>query len=120
MAPADIPRHLNWLRPVRTRLKLQCGMEIQAFRLAHTPDEATLSAWAKHFRQNYCLDEHIDVLREGTGLSRKDYLLQLKFPSTSGFGPSVRAGDFTELLLADYLEYVLGYNVPRLRWCTKD
>ena len=83
-------------------------------------DEETMSDWAKHFRNHYCSDEVIDDLRHGTGLSRKDYLLNIKFPDQTGTpGPSVRAGDFSEILLSDYLEYMLNYWVPRTRYSNK-
>ncbi|ERE07184.1 hypothetical protein O166_06355, partial [Pseudogulbenkiania ferrooxidans EGD-HP2] len=74
-----------------------------------------LSTWASRFRQHYCPDVEIDMLREGTGLSRADYLTQLVFPDKSvAPGPGVRAGDFAELLVSDYVEYVLGYWVALL------
>jgi Cap4 SAVED domain len=77
-----------------------------------------LSAWAKHFRNHYCSDCDIDALRASR--SRKDYLEQIKFPSaTSQLGPAVRAGDFGEILVADFLQWILGYTVPRVRWNTK-
>jgi hypothetical protein len=77
------------------------------------------SSWAKHFRNHYCFDDEIDVLREGTGHSKKDYLNKLKFPTDDGLGPSIRAGDFGEILVADYVEYVLNYWVPRTRYGNK-
>jgi hypothetical protein len=62
-----------------------------------------MTAWAKHFRQHYCLDERIDELRgerrsrgpvpEANGLSRR-----------GGFGPPRSAT--TEILIADLLEAV--------------
>lgn len=83
------------------------------------PSSSQLSEWARSFRQNYCLDEEIDALRDGTGLSRRDYLLQLVFPDQSEKpGPSIRAGDFGELLIADYVE-ALGYWVPRGKYAEK-
>lgn len=84
-------------------------------------DEETMSDWAKHFRNHYCSDEIIDDLKRGTGLSRKDYLLNIKFPDQTGTpGPSVRAGDFSEILISDYLEYILNYWVPRTRYFNKN
>jgi len=71
-----------------------------------------LSAWAKHFREHYCKDSEIDSLRSGTNLARKDYLNQLIFPDkTSNLGPSTRAGDFGEILVADFLEFLENYEV---------
>jgi hypothetical protein len=50
-------------------------------------------------------------------LSRADYLQEIKFPSpTAAPGPSIRAGDFGEILVADYLEFALDYWLPRTRY----
>jgi hypothetical protein len=87
------------------------GKTIEIWELRHTTDPTVLSAWAKHFRHQYCSDSDIDSLRAAR--SRKDYLEQIKFPSrSSNLGPSVRAGDFGEILVADYLQWILGYWVP--------
>ena len=83
-------------------------------------DEDDLVSWANHVREHYCLDSEIDELREGTGLSRSEYLTNLVFPDrTERPGPSVRAGDFTEIFISDYLEYLLGYTVPRIKFSEK-
>ena len=34
-------------------------------------------------------------------------------------GPSIRAGDFAEILIADFLEFICNYWVPRLRYLDK-
>ena len=61
----------------------------------------------------------MDLLIEDTGLSRKDFLLNHILPGSSKPGPSIRSGDFSEILLSDYLEYILGYWVPRTRFDSK-
>ncbi|PCJ87371.1 MAG: virulence associated protein [Thiotrichaceae bacterium] len=95
------------------------GEHVEVWRI-QTPDADDLVSWAKHVREHYCLDSEIDGLREGTGLSRSEYLTNLVFPdSTERPGPSVRAGDFTEILISDYLEYSLGYTVPRIKFAEK-
>jgi hypothetical protein len=83
-------------------------------------DEAGLSTWARWFREHYCLDAEIDILREGTGKSRTEYLKDLVFPDTAqGLDSATRAGDFAEILIADLLEAKLGYWVPRTRYADK-
>jgi Cap4 SAVED domain len=112
------PPHLSWLVDTGKKLKAACGTEVDILELKHTNDAAILSAWAKHFRNQYCDDNKIDVLKGK--LSRKEYLENIKFPSkTNALGPPIRAGDFAEILLADYLEWGLKYWVPRLRWDMK-
>jgi hypothetical protein len=110
--------HINWLIDTGERLKTANGKEVEVWAFCHEKDEAVLSAWAKHFRNHYCLDTDIDFLRGQQ--SRKDYLNTLKFPcSSTKLGPGIRAGDFGEILVADYLQWRLGFWVPRVRWSSK-
>lgn len=79
-----------------------------------------LSVWAKHFRNHYCLDSEIDSYRKGYNCTRSEFLNNIKFPDSSvPPGPSIRAGDFGEILVADYLEYFLQFWVPRTRYGNK-
>ena len=113
-------QHIKWLQPASQSLKTADGKTIEVREFQHKSDAVVLSAWAKHFRHHYCLDIEIDTSRQGTGLSRSEYLTQLVFPdSTSKLGPPIRAGDFAEILVADYVQYVLNYWVPRTRYCAK-
>ncbi|HAT2057347.1 TPA: Hachiman antiphage defense system protein HamA [Legionella pneumophila] len=110
--------HLKWFVDTGERLKSADGKEIEIWELRHEKDEVVLSAWAKHFRNHYCLDTEIDFLRGK--LTRQDYLINIKFPSiTSKLGPGIRAGDFGEILVCDYLQWLLGFWVPRVRWSSK-
>jgi hypothetical protein len=114
------PPHLGWLAKSGKTLLTQDGVVIELWTLRHKPDPKILSAWAKHFRNHYCDDGQIDLLRQGTPHNRADYLTKLKFPDGSvAPGPSLRSGDFAEVLVADYVEYLLGYWVPRTRYDDK-
>lgn len=113
-----ISEHIKWLVDTSERLKTADGKQVEVWEFRHEKDEAVLSAWAMHFRNHYCLDTDIDFLRGK--LSRSNYLTNIKFPSrTTKLGPGIRAGDFGEILVADYLQWVLGYWVPRVRWSSK-
>jgi len=117
---SSIPLHITWLVNTNQKLKTADGKDVIVFEFKSQNDEAILSEWAKHFRNHYCLDSEIDSLVQGTGFTRAQYLNQIKFPdATNAPGPSIRAGDFAEILIADYLEYLLGYWVPRTRYCDK-
>ena len=51
---------------------------------------------------------------EGTDLDHAEYLRTIVFPDrTATPGPSLRSGDFGEILVADYIEFLLGYWCPR-------
>lgn len=115
--------HTKWLKDTGDVLETACGKQVPVFAFEHDiTDEECLSSWARHFRNHYCDDEEIDALRDGTGLSRKEYLEKLKFPVKEVLGPQdktgppTRSGDFSEILVSDYLEYILNYWVPRTRY----
>lgn len=114
------PPHVDWLTATTNKLLTSDGLEVPLWRLTYDFDHPTFDSWATHFRQNYCEDAKIDSLRNGTNLTRAEYLLQLRFPhATDSGGPSIRSGDFAEILIADYLEWHVGLEVPRMRWNAK-
>jgi hypothetical protein len=110
--------HIKWLVDNGDRLKTADGKEVEVWEFRHQEDDGVLSAWAKHLRNHYCLDAEIDFLRGRR--TRQDYLNSIKFPcKTTKLGPGIRAGDFGEILVADYLQWLLGFWVPRVRWSSK-
>ena len=47
-------------------------------------------------------------------------VMNMIFPDkTNGFGPATRSGDFAELLVADFLEFLQDYWIPRVRYDDK-
>ncbi|MBU1043882.1 MAG: DUF1837 domain-containing protein [Candidatus Omnitrophica bacterium] len=114
------PLHINWLVDTKERLTTSEGKEVVVLEFQHKNDPTILSDWAKNFRNHYCLDSEIDFFRKGYGFTRSEYLNKIKFPDQSvAPGPSIRSGDFGEILMADYLEYSLNYWVPRTRYGNK-
>jgi Cap4 SAVED domain len=109
----------KWFVPVR-KIQTVENRTVEVLEFRHRPDEEILKLWARHFRNHYCRDDQIDALRNGTGKSRTEYLMHIKFPDpATAPGPSIRAGDFAEILVADYIEYILQYWVPRSRYADK-
>lgn len=117
---AAAPSHVSYLKKCAETLTTADRRRIDVWELTIPATGGDLSAWAANFRQHYCCDTEIDDLRAGTGLSRAEYLIQLVFPDGNvAPGPGIRAGDFTELLVSDYVEYMLGYWVPRGKYADK-
>jgi len=113
-----LPPHVNWLQKLPSTFSTADGTAAHVWEFNYDAESSALNDWAKNFRNHYCLDSEIDLLRGP--LSRKEYLNKIKFPTESGgLGPSIRAGDFGEILLADLLQWLLGYWVPRVRWSSK-
>lgn len=114
MGKREILEHLKWLVDTGVRPKTKCGREIEIWELNPQADEAVLSAWAQHFRQHYVSDQALPEMVEGTELSHAEFLTNIIFPDAKKApGPSVRAGDFGEILVADYVEFLLNYWCPR-------
>ena len=109
--------YLKHLR-LEDEVELQNGNSVIVLELDDLPEEM-INEWANSFRQYYCPDYKLDVLRHGTGLSRKEYLLTRVFPGQEGFGPGTKLGDFTELLISDYITYVRDFLVPKDRYVAK-
>lgn len=120
-AMANSLPHIAWLRKSSTALATKEGKQVLVFELkVESQNETALDAWAKHFREHYCLDSQIDMYRKGTGKSKREYLMDLMFPdATDDFGPATRSGDFAEILVSDLLHGRYGYLVPRTRYGTK-
>ena len=117
VCPSAVPSHIAGLTKVGT-LTSTCGRKIAVWELGVKIGDPVVSAWARHFRQSYCADSDIDLLR--LDLSRGEYLKTLVFPhATEKPGPSIRSGDFAELLISDFLEYVQGFWVPRYKYQDK-
>jgi len=113
-----LPPHVNWLQKLPATFSTVDGTAAHVWEFNYDANSPALNDWAINFRNHYCLDSEIDLLRGP--LSRKEYLNQIKFPTESGgLGPSIRAGDFGEILLADLLQWLLGFWVPRVRWSSK-
>ncbi|MGI4736085.1 MAG: Hachiman antiphage defense system protein HamA [Janthinobacterium lividum] len=114
------PQHIQWFADSGMPITTNDGRVVQVWEFKYVDDASIYSEWAKHFRNQYCSDDEIDDLRAGTGLSRSEYLKQLRFPARdTKLGPGIRAGDFAEILVSDYLQYTQGYWVPRTRYNNK-
>lgn len=118
---AIVPKHVALLHNTGVKKTTQCGREVEIWELASSDDEILLSDWARHFRQHYCSDDELPAMIAGIGKSPVEYFNEIVFPDAKKApGPSVRAGDFGEILVADYIEYELGYWCPRaLRYSSK-
>jgi hypothetical protein len=106
---AGRPPHIEWLQNTGERLATVDRRVIELWELCHVDDPVILSAWAAHFRNHYCSDADLPDLVAGTGKAAAEYPVSIKFPDARAApGPSVRAGDFAEILVADFIEFILG------------
>lgn len=113
--------YTKWFKNNRNNSKTKDGKLVEIIDLLHVKDKKVLSSWAKHLRNHYISDDDLCEGCKNTGKSKYNYLNEIKFPDkTINPGPSVRSGDFGEILVADYLQYIQGYIVPRTRYELKE
>ncbi len=113
-------KHIEWIN-IEEDIETNDKSIIKIYEFKYdVKDQQIMNEWAKHFRENYCSDEEFDDLVDGTGMTKSEYLIKIKFPDErKAPGPSIRAGDFAELLVADYIEFTMGYYIPRTRYDRK-
>ena len=104
---------MNWLVDTGKRPANASGHQIEIWELTPQNNVAVMSDWAAHFRRNYISDKDLPFMVDGTGLTNAEYLRDVLFPDkTTPPGPSLRSGDFGEIIVADYVEYVLDCWCP--------
>lgn len=83
-------------------------------------NDNTLNKWALGLRGNYVEDFLLEHLVNGTGLTQKEYLKRNIFPNHKDrIGAATMSGEFGEILVYDYINFVLGYYVTRTRYLEK-
>lgn len=115
-----LPNHLKGLNLRSSGLKTAEGHTIHVWEFSPPTDPVLLDNWALHFRRQYCTDQELPELLSGTGMTVEQYLNAYIFPDkTKAPGPSIRSGDFAEILISDYLEFILNLWVPREKYAEK-
>lgn len=97
------------------------GNKIDVFRLKNDLlDDNSLNNWASGLRNNYVEKNLLESLVEGTGLTQKEFLEKNIFPNPQNkIGASTMSGEFGEILVYDYINFVLKYYVTRTRYLEK-
>lgn len=97
------------------------GIEINVYKLnVELLDDNNLNKWAIGLRNNYVEENLLESLVEGTGLTKKEYLEKNVFPNYQDrLGASVMSGEFGEILVCDYINFVLKHYVTRTRYFEK-
>ncbi|HEY1037734.1 MAG TPA: Hachiman antiphage defense system protein HamA [Candidatus Paceibacterota bacterium] len=113
------PSHCSWFENAHRTLRTADGKDVPIINFNHQQDEAILTEWALHLRRHYSSDADLEAASTSMGMSRSDYLRDIKFPNNTPPGPSIRSGDFSEILVADYIQFLLNYDVPRTRYDRK-
>lgn len=83
-------------------------------------NEDMMNEWARGFKRNYITEENEEELYKGTGLTKEKYLEKMVFPNNGKrLGKSLMSGEFGELLVYDYFNFLLKYYTSRTRYLEK-
>ncbi len=109
------PSYIDWIIE-ETGITIEERIPIKCFNVDYKEDEVVFENWALHIRRNYIDDEDLLLDAEINEMSVEQYLHDYVIPQKDEtFGPTVRAGDITEILVCDLLEFVFNYSVPRYK-----
>ena len=97
------------------------GDEIQVYKLNNELlDDDSLNSWASGLRDNYVEEILLEFLVKGTGLTQKEFLEKNIFPNHQDkLGASTMSGEFGEILVYDYINFVLKHYITRTRYLEK-
>ena len=112
----EIPAFIPWIIS-ESRIKLEEDKEVECYFLDYDiSNEETLNAWAKHIRRQYESDTSLDESIIALGLEKEEYLRGLVIPQKEMVkGPMTRSADFGEIIIADLIQYIKNYDVPRCK-----
>lgn len=109
------PKYIHWIEEENIKIDNYSG-EIKCYRLNYNHDNDVLDDWAHHIRNHYISDDELEKTILEFGISKDKYLKDCILPQKAQrLGSMSRSNTMTELLISDLLEYVYGYNVPRIR-----
>lgn len=92
------------------------GVPLNSYKITYDIlDEETLNQWALHIRKHYIRDKALEESIEDLPFSKEEYLKINKILQRGGQGSVARSTDITEILVADILQFLMNYEVPRIK-----
>lgn len=97
------------------------GKEIQVYKLNNELlADSILNSWASGLRNNYVEEILLEPLIKGTGLTKQEFLEKNIFPNHQNkLGAITMSGEFGEILVYDYINFVLKHYITRTRYLEK-
>ncbi len=109
------PRYLSWIVEDEG-ITLNKKTPLNCYKLNYQLNEDVLDDWALHIRRHYESDDDILSDTSLNNMSVEEYLHEYIIPQKEDvLGSTARSSDITEILIADLLEFVFNYSVPRCK-----
>ena len=111
----DRPKYIDWIIE-EIGICIKDDLPIKCYKINYSYDNSILDNWALHIRRHYVSDETLAEDVYVFDMNVEDYLREYVIPQKhETLGATVRSGDIAEIIVADLLEFILGYSVPRYK-----
>ena len=111
----DRPKYIDWIIE-EIGICIKDDLPIKCYKINYSYDDSILDDWALHIRRHYVSDESLAEDVHVFDMEVEDYLREYVIPQKhETLGATVRSGDIAEIIVADLLEFIMGYSVPRYK-----
>lgn len=112
----DQPKYVDSLVECPPNSVVDC-LKIKCYTLPKIGEcsDVIMADWALHVRRHYIFDEKLRSVVRRRSVAVDEYLRASVIPDKR----ETMSGDFGEMLIADLLEYIENYRVPRYKHCDR-
>lgn len=111
------PKYIDSLK-FEKDICLETGSVVHCYCLDNNFEDSTLDEWALHIRRHYVSDGVLKAICT-PGINRKEFLSNRIPVVTDKKGPATISGEFAEIFVSDFREFIQNEAVFRGRWTTK-
>lgn len=105
------PQYINKFIANPNPVTLDSGENVVVYSIADGLTDAELNEWAKHILAHYISSDEIIDGANTNKISEQEYIAKFVLPTAK----KDLSGNFGEIIFADFIEFVLGYSVPRYK-----
>lgn len=109
------PKYIDWLLEEKD-IKSPDNHIIKCYKLNFTEDNDILNEWALHIRRHYISDIDLEESTKLKNMTKFEYLKKFRIPQEDEYwGSQTITGDICEIIISDVIEFLLKYEVPRIK-----
>jgi hypothetical protein len=105
------PQYIDRFQKSTVPVQLGSGEFVNVYSIAAGLTDTEKNEWAKHILAHYISTADIAKGARITGKTEQEYIQKFVLP-TAG---KDKSGEFGEIIFADFIEYILGFTVPRFK-----
>jgi len=110
----DKPRYIDRFVKSPAAVTLNSGEAVSVYSISDGLTEDEKNEWARHIRAHFIKDEDVAGGAASNNITTQEYMENLVLPSVTEHAKDV-SGNFGEIVFCDFIEFILGYAVPRYK-----